>query len=95
MQTIISKYVQELPTIHPELIIQVPFFYKAIVHNDESETVEVRQVFIKDNGENQFLQINKSTPSIDRFLAHIREDARAKAYKLRKQNPVNYEQTTN
>lgn len=95
MQVIESIYKQEVPTIHPDLIIKVPFRYIAHVHSDEGETVEVREVWIRDLGENQFLPIDKKTPSIERFLAHIREDARAKAYKQRKQNPVNYEQTIN
>lgn len=85
MQIIESTYTQEVSTIHPELIIKVPFQYIAHVHTDEGETVDVREVWITDLGENQFLPINKKTPSMERFLAHIREDARAKAYKIRKE----------
>ena len=84
MQIIESTYTQEVATIHPDLIIKVPFWYIAHVHTDECETVEVKEVSITDFGEIQFLQIKKSTPSMERFLAHIREDARAKAYKQRK-----------
>jgi hypothetical protein len=88
MQVIESTYNQEVPTIHPDLIIKVPFRYIAQVHTDEGETVEVRQVSITDLGENQFLPIDKKTPSMERFLAHIREDARGKARKQRKQNNI-------
>ena len=91
MQIIESTYTQEVATIHPDLIIKVPFQYIAHVHTDEGETVEVKEVLITDLGENQFLPINKSTPSMERFLANIREDARAKAYKQRKQKLSSYE----
>jgi len=91
MQTIISTYKQKVQTIHPDLIIEVPFFYKAVVHSDEGETVDVIEVSVSDVAEIKFLPIDKKTPSIERFLAYIREDARAKAYKLRKQNKVNHE----
>lgn len=94
MQIIESTYNQEVTTIHPDLIIKVPFRYIAHVHQDEGETVDIRQVSITDNGDIQFLPIDKKTPSMERFLAHIREDAREKAYKLRKQNPVNHESST-
>ncbi len=83
--TIYSTYTQEVPTIHPDLIMKVPFHYHAFVRDDEGETVDVVDVSISDNGNVQFLQIDKKTPSMERFLAHIREDARAKAYKQRKQ----------
>lgn len=95
MQIIESIFKQEVPTIHPDLIIKVPFRYIAHVHTDEGETVEVREVWIRDLGENQILQIDKKTPSMERFLAHIREDARAKAYKQRKQNLFNYDSGRN
>ena len=91
MKIIESVYTQEVATIHPDLIIKVPFRYIAHVHTDEGETVEVREVWISVLGENQFLPINKSTPSMERFLAHIREDARAKAYKIRKQKLSSHE----
>lgn len=84
MQKIESTYIQEVATIHPDLIIKVPFQYTAYVYPNEGETVAVRKVSITDNGDIQFLQINKRTPSMERFLANIREDARAKAYKQRK-----------
>lgn len=85
MQKIESTYTQEVSTIHPDLIIKVPFRYTAYVHNDEGETVDIKEVSITDLGENQFLQIHKKTPSTERFLAHIREDARKKAHQQRKQ----------
>lgn len=88
MQVIESTYIQEVPTIHPDLIIKVQFRYIANVHSDEGETVDLIEVLITDNGDIQSLQINKSTPSMERFLAHIREDARDKAYKQRKQNLI-------
>lgn len=81
MQIIESTYTQEVPTIHPDLIIKVPFRYIANVHTDEGETVDVREVSITDLGENEYLNIDNRTPSIERFLANIREDARSKAYK--------------
>jgi len=84
MQIIESTYIQQVSTIHPELIIKVPFRYIAHVHADEGETVDVGEVSITDLGENEYLNIDNSTPSIERFLANIREDARAKAYKQRK-----------
>ena len=88
MQIIESTFTQEVATIHPDLIICIPFVYIAYVHSDEGETVDVREVSITDNGDIQFLQIKKLTPSMERFLAHIREDARAKAYKIRKQKNI-------
>lgn len=88
MQIIESTYTQEVPTIHPDLIIKVPFRYVAFVYADNCETTDVREVSITDNGDIQFLQIHKKTPTMERFLAHIREDARAKAYKIRKQKSV-------
>lgn len=91
MQIIESTYTQEVPTIHPDLIIKVPFRYIAHVYTDEGETVDVIQVYITDLGEYQMLQIKKKTPSIERFLAYIREDALAKAYKQRKQKLSSHE----
>lgn len=91
MQIIQSVFNQEVPTIHPDLIIKVPFRYIAKVHANEGETVDIIQVWINDLGENQILQIDKKTPSMERFLAHIREDARANAYKLRKQKISSHE----
>ena len=95
MQIIESTYTQEVPTIHPDLIIKVPFRYVAHVHTDEGETVEIKKVSITDNGDIRPLRIHQSTPSMERFLAHIREDARAKAYKIRKQNLFNYDSGRN
>lgn len=66
------------------MIIKVPFRYIAYVHADEGETVDVREVSITDLGENESLNIDSRTPSIERFLANIREDARSKAYKQKK-----------
>jgi hypothetical protein len=95
MQIIESTYNQEVPTIHPDLIIKVPFRYIARVYQDEGETVEVIEAWINDLGENKILPIHKKTPSVERFLAHIREHARAKAYKQRKQNNIqSHEQTS-
>lgn len=91
MQIIESVYTQEVATIHPDLIIKVPFRYIAKVHTDDGETVDIIQVMITDLGEYKMLPINKKTPSMERFLAHIREDARAKAYKIRKQNLSSHE----
>lgn len=88
MQVIESTYTQEVATIHPDLIIKVPFRYIAKVHANEGETVDIIQVWINDIGENQILKIDKKTPSMERFLAHIREDARANAYKIRKQKNI-------
>jgi len=89
MQKIESTYTQELQTIHPDLIIKVPFQYKAFVYPNEGETVRIAEVFIVDLGDIKPLEIGKKTQSMERFLALIREDARAKAYLLRKQkNPV-------
>lgn len=88
MQKILSTLITEVSTIHPDLIIQVPFSYEADVYLDRNEMVNVRRVWLTDIEEPKELSINKNIPSVDRFLAHIREDARAKAYKQRKQNPV-------
>ena len=84
MQIIESTYTQEISTIHPDLIIKVPFRYIAHVNNDEGETVDIGQVYITDLGECKLLPISNKTPSMERFLAHIREDARKKAYQLSK-----------
>lgn len=88
MQKIRSTYIQEVSTIHPELIVNVHFLYEANVHDDEDETVEVDSVIHVDDYGGTKLNIDPKKPSIDRFLAHIREDARVKAYKQRKQNQV-------
>ena len=94
MQTIISTYKQQVQTIHPDLIIEVPFFYKAVVHSNDEETVDVIEVSVSDVSEVKILPIDKKTPSIERFLAYIREDARAKAYKIRKQKAQSHESST-
>jgi len=83
MTTIISTYTQQVPTIHPDLIIEVPFKYKAVVHPDGSE-VDVIEVHTIDGANAMPLSVDKSVHSTDRFLAYIREDARAKAYKITK-----------
>jgi len=83
MITIISTYVQQVPTIHPDLIIEVPFKYKAVVNPDGYE-VDVIEVHTMDGDNAMPLSVDKNIFSIDRFLAHIREDARAKAYQITK-----------
>lgn len=88
MQKIKSTLITEVSTIHPDLMIQVPFRYEADVYLEKNEMVNVRRVWLTDIGEHKELSINKNIPSVDRFLAHIREDARAKAYTQRKKNPV-------
>jgi len=84
-----STYTQELQTIHQSLVIRVPFVYVAIVFDDEGESTNVLSVHTFDGAEKIELQINGNSPANARFLALIREDARAKAYLIRKQkNPV-------
>lgn len=79
-----STYYQELQTIHKSLVIRVPFVYVAYVYDDEGETTRVLSVHTFDGSEKIELQINGTSPGAERFLAHIREDARAKAYTQRK-----------
>jgi len=92
MTTIISTYTQQVTTIHPDLIIEVPFKYKAVVHPDGSE-VDIIEVHTMDGANAMPLSVDKSVYSTDRFLAYIREDARAKAYQLTKKS--SHEQRTN
>lgn len=87
-----STLIQQVPTIHPDLIIEVPFKYKAVVHDDGYE-VDVIEVHTMDGANAMPLSVNSSIYSIDRFLAHIREDARAKAYQLTKKS--SHDQRTN
>lgn len=83
MITIISTYTQQVSTIHPDLIIEVPFKYKAVVNHDGYE-VDVIEVHNMDGANAMPLSVDKSVYSTDRFLAYIREDARTKAYQITK-----------
>lgn len=77
-----STYTQQVETIHPDVLIDVPFIYLASV--DEQEEVEIKYVFMIDNGQKFPVRIipkSESESSLLKFLANIREHAREKAYK--------------
>ena len=84
MENIASTYTQMVSTIYPDLIIKVRFRYFATVHEDDGETVTVHEVSFTDESGTSILPIDKKTPDIQRFLAHIEEDASIKIHKQRK-----------
>ena len=82
---IFSTFKQELQTAHPDVLIEVPFKYKAIVHIDEEVTI--LGVWQLDGEVATPLRITPnsgSETSMLKFLANIREHARLEAYKRAK-----------
>lgn len=84
MQKITATYKQQLQTIHPDVLIDVPFRYAATV--DQDEEVEIQWVQLIDGIPQQNIRITGNSEDMRRFLATIREHARETAYKIRKEN---------
>lgn len=84
MQAIEATYKQQVPTIHPDTIIEVPFRYSAII--DDDENVDIEWVQLLDGIPQPNVRITGSDEGMRRFLAAIREHARETAYKIRKEN---------
>lgn len=80
-----ATYKQELSTLHPDLILEVEFKYRAFVHKNEEVTV--LGVWHIDGEEAISLRVTPTSggeSSMFRFLANIREHARIVAYKQSK-----------
>lgn len=84
MQKITATYKQQIQTIHPDVLIDVPFRYAATV--DHNEEVEIEWVQLLDGIPQPNIRITGSDEGMRRFLASIREHARETAYKIRKAN---------
>lgn len=84
---IFSTYKQSVQSAHPDVLIEVPFKYKAIVHPDEEVTIlGVWQVDGDTATPLRTEPKSGSETSMLHFLANIREHAREEAYKRSKQN---------
>lgn len=84
---IFSTYKQHLQTAHPDLMLEIEFEYKAIVHPDEEVTI--LGVWQVDGDTATPLRTEPKSgaeTSMLHFLANIREHAREEAYKRSKQN---------
>lgn len=77
-------YKQYIQTAHPDLILEVPFRYQADVQNNEE--VEILEVIDVDGNRLRTGAKSNNEDYMHRFLANIREHARAEAYKLSKKN---------
>jgi hypothetical protein len=84
MQKITATYKQQIQTIHPDTLIEVPFRYAATV--DKDEEVNVEWVQLLDGQNSTHVRIAGNSEDMRRFLATIREHARETAYKIRKAN---------
>lgn len=94
---IFSTYKQHIQSAHPDLLIEVPFKYKAIVH--ENEEVTILGVWQVDGDTSTPLRIEPKSgaeTSMLHFLANIREHARKRAYELEQKQKQNQDvQVTN
>lgn len=89
-----SVYKQYIQTAHPDLILEVPFRYKAIVHeNEEVEVIEILDVDGNTLRKGFHGAKSNNEDFMHRFLANIREHARSEAYKRSKQNQSNEKYT--
>lgn len=84
MQKIVAIYKQQVSTIHPDTIIEVPFRYSATI--DDDENVDIEWVQLLDGIPQPNVRITGKDQGIKEFLAFIREHARETAYKIRKKN---------
>lgn len=85
-----STYTQKVETIHPDVIIDVPFIYLASV-NQKNEEVEIKYVFLVDGQGKIPVRITPKSEfesSLLKFLANIREHAREQAYKQKQSSHV-------
>lgn len=91
---IFSTYKQYVQTAHPDLILEVPFMYKAILH--ENEEVEILEILDVDGNKLRNGAKSNSEDFMHRFLANIREHARKRAYELEQKQKQNQDvQVTN
>lgn len=76
-----GTYTEHVQTMHPDIMVEVPFKYKAVVDGDEVNVVSASMAY-----ENQKLDLRTTPRStsdyLNRFLANIREHARKEAYKI-------------
>ncbi len=77
---IFSTYKQYVQTAHPDLILEVPFKYRAIVHDDEEVTI--LGIWDVDGNNLRTGPKSNSEDYMHRFIANIREHARKRAYEL-------------
>jgi hypothetical protein len=80
-----GTYLQQIQTIHPDNLAVALFWYGAIVNADES--VEIKSVYRVDVPESFKVRITPNSEhdtAMQRFLAKIREHARAIAYEQSK-----------
>ena len=77
-------YKQYIQTVHPDLILEVPFRYQADVQKNEA--VEILEILDVDGNRLRTGAKSNNEDCMHRFLANIREHARNEAYKLSKQN---------